>query len=83
MKQRIHQVYIGNVPSHRWENTYRHNCGELLIERYGFDVLRYGVTEGRGAQSAMPRAQSQVSTLDRSALQKKNNPFALATGAPA
>ncbi len=28
--------YIGNVPGHPYENTYCHNCGELLIERHGY-----------------------------------------------
>nr|MDO8062390.1 AmmeMemoRadiSam system radical SAM enzyme [Candidatus Freyrarchaeum guaymaensis] len=41
-------VYVGNVPGHRWENTYCPSCGELLIERYVFTVVRFGVTrEGR------------------------------------
>jgi pyruvate formate lyase activating enzyme len=31
-------VYIGNVPGHKWENTYCPNCGTLLIERFGFEV---------------------------------------------
>ena len=46
-KQGIHYTYIGNVPGHRWENTYCYNCGELLIQRYGFGVLKYGITEGK------------------------------------
>ena len=46
-KQGIHYAYIGNIPGHRWENTYCHNCGELLIQRYGFDVLKYGINEGK------------------------------------
>jgi len=37
----LHHVYIGNVPGHEADNTYCPNCGELLIERYGFDVTRY------------------------------------------
>jgi len=31
-------VYVGNVPGHNWENTYCPKCGEMLIERVGFDV---------------------------------------------
>ncbi len=37
-------VYVGNVPGHRWENTYCPSCGELLIERYVFTVLKISVT---------------------------------------
>ena len=32
-------VYIGNVPSGTGENTYCHSCGEVLIERDGFQVM--------------------------------------------
>jgi pyruvate formate lyase activating enzyme len=39
-------VYLGNVPGHRWENTYCHECGELLIERYLFDVLQNKIMHG-------------------------------------
>lgn len=40
-------VYLGNVPGHKWENTYCHNCDELLIERYVFDILRDKIRDGR------------------------------------
>ncbi len=33
-------VYIGNVPSGTGENTYCHSCGELLIERDGYQIGR-------------------------------------------
>ncbi|GAB4269523.1 MAG: AmmeMemoRadiSam system radical SAM enzyme [Deferrisomatales bacterium] len=39
-------VYLGNVPGHRWENTYCHGCGALLIERRVFDVLQNRVVAG-------------------------------------
>lgn len=37
-------VYIGNVPGHKYENTYCHECERLLIKRYSYSVLRYEVT---------------------------------------
>lgn len=40
-------VYIGNVPGHKWENTYCHICGELLIERYVLEVMKNTITNGR------------------------------------
>mgnify|MGYP003835768599 FL=1 len=43
-------VYLGNVPGHRWENTYCHNCGTLLIERYIFDLVDNRLTDGRCLQ---------------------------------
>jgi len=39
-------VYIGNVPGHPLEDTYCPDCGELLIKRYGFAVLKYRITPG-------------------------------------
>ncbi len=33
-------VYLGNVPGHKGENTYCHRCGELLIERHVFDIIK-------------------------------------------
>ncbi len=32
-------VYIGNVPGHQYENTYCPGCGELLIKRFGLELL--------------------------------------------
>lgn len=39
-------VYIGNVPG-EGENTHCHVCGEMLIERLGFRVMRDSISEGR------------------------------------
>jgi pyruvate formate lyase activating enzyme len=32
-------VYCGNVPGDKGENTYCSNCGQLLIERFGFKII--------------------------------------------
>lgn len=40
-------VYIGNVPGHRLNNTYCPECGRLLIQRLGFDVLQNAIHNGR------------------------------------
>jgi pyruvate formate lyase activating enzyme len=32
-------VYIGNVPSCKGENTFCHSCGEVLIERDGYQIM--------------------------------------------
>ena len=37
-------VYLGNVPGHKYENTYCPKCGTLLIKRFIFDVLEYNIT---------------------------------------
>jgi len=36
-------VYIGNVPSHRYNNTYCPECGSLLVERAGFSAVPAGI----------------------------------------
>ncbi|MFC1742616.1 AmmeMemoRadiSam system radical SAM enzyme [Candidatus Riflebacteria bacterium] len=33
-------VYLGNIPGHKYENTYCPECDKLLIQRAGFDVLK-------------------------------------------
>ncbi|MEW6733177.1 MAG: AmmeMemoRadiSam system radical SAM enzyme [Acidobacteriota bacterium] len=42
-------VYVGNVPGRvgRWENTWCHNCGELLIERFSFHVNQVRLKSGK------------------------------------
>ena len=40
-------IYEGNVPGEGAENTYCPECHELLIERYGFQILRNNLKDGR------------------------------------
>ncbi len=39
--------YIGNVQAHSHENTYCPNCGEELIQRLGYRIVRYNLTENK------------------------------------
>ncbi len=41
----LRYVYIGNVPGHKGENTYCHNCKKLLIERMGFQADIKGIKD--------------------------------------
>jgi len=41
----LNYVYIGNVPGHKYENTYCPECQELLIKRYGFGIIKWNITE--------------------------------------
>ena len=41
----LNYVYLGNVPGHRYENTYCPNCQELLIKRFGFEVEKWHLTK--------------------------------------
>ena len=43
----IRYAYVGNVPGHRWENTYCHSCGKKLIDRSGFIVSANRIKGGR------------------------------------
>jgi pyruvate formate lyase activating enzyme len=39
--------YVGNIPGHRYENTYCHRCGLLLIERDAYSIKSYRVTRDK------------------------------------
>lgn len=43
----LHFVYAGNLPGHvgEWENTYCPNCRTLLVERYGYLISQYQLTD--------------------------------------
>ncbi|MEM3792507.1 MAG: AmmeMemoRadiSam system radical SAM enzyme, partial [Candidatus Bathyarchaeia archaeon] len=43
----LHYVYLGNVPGHKYEHTYCPNCGERVIERFGFYVSRWLLTKDK------------------------------------
>jgi len=45
----LHFVYAGNRPGEvdKYENTYCPSCNELLVERWGFRVVRNKVTGGK------------------------------------
>ena len=47
IREGVQYVYTGNVPGHRLENTYCPACGELLIERFGFSVTKYRISQNR------------------------------------
>jgi pyruvate formate lyase activating enzyme len=40
-------VYEGNVPGEGGENTYCHNCKNLLIKRFGFSIIENRMKNGR------------------------------------
>ena len=40
-------VYIGNVPGEQGENTLCHQCGRVLIDRFGFATGHYAIKNGR------------------------------------
>jgi len=40
LEEGLHYVYLGNVPGHPGENTYCPNCGQVVIERYGYTIKK-------------------------------------------
>jgi pyruvate formate lyase activating enzyme len=54
----LRYVYAGNLPGRvgRWENTYCPACDELLVERYGYQILRQRV----GADGRCPSCTTPV-----------------------
>jgi len=43
----LRYVYTGNVPGDAGENTFCYRCGELVIERWGFQVGKMHIKKGR------------------------------------
>ncbi len=43
MQEGVHYVYVGNVARHEGNNTYCHNCKNLLIERQGYFIPTYNM----------------------------------------
>ncbi|MCX9010620.1 MAG: AmmeMemoRadiSam system radical SAM enzyme [Candidatus Methanoperedens sp.] len=46
-KEGMRFVYLGNVPGHKYENTYCPRCNELLIDRTGFAISEYNIKDGK------------------------------------
>jgi pyruvate formate lyase activating enzyme len=53
-KSGLRYVYLGNVPP-EGENTYCYHCRELLVERYGFNVLQQKIKDSR-----CPKCSSRI-----------------------
>ena len=47
LKEGLKFVYVGNVPGHEYENTYCPKCGNLLIKRNGFDIMKMNLKDGK------------------------------------
>lgn len=47
MQHGVRYAFVGNVPGHPGNHTYCPNCGEIVIERKGFFVVRMKIRDGR------------------------------------
>jgi pyruvate formate lyase activating enzyme len=43
----LRYVYSGNVPGDKGENTYCHNCGKVIIPRYGYQLGKTHVKDSK------------------------------------
>jgi len=62
----LHHVYIGNVPGHEGDNTRCPKCDKMLIERSGFDILRYDIKNHK-----CPDCGAEIKILDDEGLTRK------------
>jgi pyruvate formate lyase activating enzyme len=46
-KAGLHYVYEGNVPGSPGEHTLCPQCGQTLIARHGYSILKYNITQGK------------------------------------
>jgi len=42
-KEGLRYVYLGNVPGHPFENTYCPGCNQIVVKRYGFNILSWSL----------------------------------------
>ena len=47
LQEGIHYVYMGNVPGHKGTHTYCHNCGKMIVHRFGFRILDNQIDAGK------------------------------------
>lgn len=60
LSEGLRYVYTGNIPGLKGESTFCYQCGELLIERYGFMVAKNLVTEG----STCPNCAAEIDGVE-------------------
>ncbi|MGC8573278.1 MAG: AmmeMemoRadiSam system radical SAM enzyme [Caldisphaera sp.] len=63
-------VYIGNVPGHELEHTYCPKCGYPLIERYGFYITAWRLTE----DNRCPKCGTKIDIIGK---KRNSSPFSL------
>ena len=59
----LHYVYVGNLHDNQWENTYCHQCGQLLIERLGYRIRQTRLTDGNCLDCGSPMAGGKLTTV--------------------
>ena len=59
MEAGLRYVYTGNVPGDPGEDTFCHHCGQLLVDRLGFQILKYQIQEKK-----CPKCGTEVEGVD-------------------
>jgi pyruvate formate lyase activating enzyme len=55
----LRYIYVGNLPGSKAESTYCYNCGRMLIERLGYEILANNVTD-----SACPDCGTKIAGFE-------------------
>ena len=55
LKAGLRYVYTGNIPGKGGESTFCYTCGALLIDRLGYQILRYDLKDGK-----CPKCQAEI-----------------------
>jgi pyruvate formate lyase activating enzyme len=63
IKAGLRYVYEGNIPGEGGENTYCYNCGEVLIKRYGFEIM-----DNKLADEKCPGCKTQIDGVGLSSI---------------
>ena len=46
LEEGVRYVFVGNVPSQNYEDTFCHVCGKPVIERRGYDIVGWSLDDG-------------------------------------
>ncbi|MBL7093413.1 AmmeMemoRadiSam system radical SAM enzyme [candidate division KSB1 bacterium] len=46
-EQGLRYVYMGNVPGNQTESSFCYNCGEMIVDRYGYQIQKNNIKSGK------------------------------------
>ena len=72
----LRYAYVGNVPGHQLEHTYCPGCGEIVVKRYGFEILGWKM-DGQNRCIECGYSIAIYGQLSRSAGEERFHPILL------
>jgi pyruvate formate lyase activating enzyme len=69
----LNYVYIGNVPGEKGESTYCPKCKTTLIERYGFEISKWNLTD----KMQCPKCNTPIAIKGQREFHETAYPFAV------